>query len=384
MKLRFDESGDIEVFRKLASDLAGDPNVAGLMVLGCDANGWTPDVTDPALKQIPKPVFGGIFPQIIYERKNRERGVLLVGLPVPPEIVIVENLSKPDADYATVLQPHARRWANQTDGDDDTLVVLVDGLSKRIAALVEALFFCFGLEHNCLGGGAGSLSFEQKPCLLTPTGLVADAGIVARLPMRSGIGVAHGWQPISESMKVTAADRNTILSLDWRPAFEVYRELVEAHSGKTFTDSNFFDIAKGYPFGINKLGSEVVVRDPLMVDDHNGLVCVGEVPTGAFVRLLNGSPESLIAAAASARDRARQSAPETNPEQQTALFMDCISRVLFLGDRMVDELNTAAGEYSLFGALTLGEIANNGRDYLEFYNKTSVLGLMCEGPVISP
>ena len=56
--------------------------------------------------------------------------------------------------------------------------------------------------------------------------------------------------------------------------------------------------------------------------------------------------------------------------------MDCISRVLFLGERIVDELETAAGDRELYGALTLGEIADDGRNYLEFYNKTSVLGLL--------
>jgi len=45
-----------------------------------------------------------------------------------------------------------------------------------------------------------------------------------------------------------------------------------------------------------------------------------------------------------------------------------------LGDRFVDELNAVFNKMcSLFGALIIGEFANSGKDYLEFYNKTSVV-----------
>lgn len=376
MIVQFDSQGSVEALAASLRTMEKDPTVQGILVLACDGNEWPPETVDPILKNASKPILGGIFPQIIYDHSNQERGTILVGLPTAPDVAVVSQLSSPDADYSSVLAPYATAWTGKADSQADTLLVFVDGLSTRIAALVESLFYCFGLERNILGGGAGSLSFIQKPCLLTPSGLLGDAALVARLPMRSGIGVSHGWQPISNSMKVTAANYNVIQSLDSRPAYEVYRELVEAHSGRTFTDTNFFDIAKGYPFGINKLGGEVVVRDPLQVDDNQGLICVGEVPKDSFVRILSGTPESLIAAAATARDLALQSAPGPNVDQLTGFFIDCISRVLFLGDRIKDELNTAGGDGPLFGALTLGEIANTGRDYLEFYNKTAVVALL--------
>jgi hypothetical protein len=108
-------------------------------------------------------------------------------------------------------------------------------------------------------------------------------------------------------------------------------------------------------------------------------VCVGEVPEGSFVRILNGTEESLVAAAAKACEKAQQAHKQlTDQPVQLGCFIDCISRVLFMGDNIVNEFAQVSGDYPLFGALTLGEIANSGKDYLEFYNKTAVLGLMSE------
>lgn len=374
MKIRFDEIGDANSFQQIAKELDGDADVKGLMVFACDANGWTQETLAPILQALGKPVFGGIFPQIVHGRNNYEKGFVVVGLPVAPNIVTALGLSDPNADYDQHLEPFVDQWAGGS-ADHETLVVFADGLSKRVTAFVQSLFDCFGLERNFIGGNAGSLSFVQKPCLFTPQGLIADAALVARIPLGIGVGVSHGWQPISEGMRVTESNGTVIQSLDGRSAFEVYRELVEAHSGLKFSDDNFFDIAKCYPFGISKTGAELVVRDPLMTDASGGLVFVCDVPKDCVVKLLNGNPESLLAAATRARKLAEESIPTTSSGGQSAFLIDCISRALFLGDQIGEELERLAGERSLFGAFTLGEIANSGKDYLEFYNKTSVLGV---------
>jgi hypothetical protein len=191
--------------------------------------------------------------------------------------------------------------------------------------------------------------------------------------MPSSIGVAHGWRSISDAFKVTEAIGNRIITLDWRPAFDVYREVVEQHSGLSFASLPFFDIAKAYPFGIAKLDSEMVVRDP-MQEQRGELICIGEVPKGAFVHILYGRPDTVIEAAGHALNLARLDFTPGNPGLM--LFVDCISRVLFLGEEFNQEISAVAcDELPMVGALTLGEIANNGHDYLEFYNKTSVIGL---------
>jgi len=48
-----------------------------------------------------------------------------------------------------------------------TMFVFVDGLTKNIGKCVSILFDNYGLDINYIGGGSGSLSFEQKPSLFT-------------------------------------------------------------------------------------------------------------------------------------------------------------------------------------------------------------------------
>ena len=57
--------------------------------------------------------------------------------------------------------------------------------------------------------------------------------------------------------------------------------------------------------------------------------------------------------------------------------MDCISRVLFLeGDFDLEMKAARIPDLPMVGVLSIGEIANSGQDYLEFYNKTAVVALV--------
>lgn len=377
MKTIFIPDTGVTALQTQLQQLADDPRIQSVLVFAADENHWLPEQINPVLQESRLKLLGGIFPQIIFEQQNFTQGTVLVALEQQLEWAVIRQLSQPDADFDTPLAALADAWDELTG--PSTHLVLVDGLATCIASLIEALFMNFGLEQNHLGGGAGSLSFVQKPCLITPAGLEMDAGLLIRLPLSSGVGVAHGWQPISEPMKVTAANKNLVEQLEWQPAFDTYRGIVEPHAGQVFTADNFFDLAKAYPLGISKLDAEMVVRDPLMLKDNQSMVCVGEVPEGSFVRVLNGSAETLIAAAGQAADLAREAwGKEQESAPELACFIDCISRVLFMENRIVEEFAQVAGDYPLVGALTLGEIANNGQDYLEFYNKTAVLGLLGE------
>ena len=372
MLIKVDRTKSINGLKSCLAEVLSDKNVKGVMILACDKNDYQAKEVDPILQGLNLPVFGGIFPEIIYGNEKLSTGVIVAGLLEEPDVTVIPDLSDDSADYEKLIDERL-----SADKFPVTMFVFVDGLSKRISALIEALFNIFGLEINYIGGGAGSLSFEQKPCLFTNEGLLMDSSLLVSTKIESGIGVKHGWEMIKGPFTVTESIRNKIISLDWKPAFDVYREIVEEHSGKKFTDDNFFDIAKSYPFGIHKLDTENIVRDPLMRGDGKSLICVGEVPENSIIDILNGNRDSLVTAAKDAVKTAEETFISGKKSIKTTLFIDCISRVLFLEEAFQNELEAVFDpDITMIGALTLGEIANSGKDYLEFYNKTAVVAVL--------
>ncbi len=359
-----------EIERALRQLLAED-QVKSILMLLPSGNTFSPSVLDPVLLQANKPVFGGIFAAVLCGEQVLLEGAILLGLPFLVAITVIRELNE---EGAAMLDSRLLDRLPLKAETEQTLFTFVDGLSPNINQLILSLFNEFGLEINYIGGGCGALSFEHMPCVITPQGVLQDAAVLALADCKCGVGVAHGWQPISGAFKVTEVDKNRIISLDWQPAFEVYRQVVEAHSGQCFSHNEFIDLAKSYPFGIAKLADEMVVRDPIRCEE-GALICVGEVRRGAYVHIMHGASDSLIQAALHASALAKSSLGPVVP--QMMIFVDCVSRYLFLQDDFFAELESVqANNLPMIGVLSLGEIANCGQDYLELFNKTAVVGLL--------
>lgn len=373
MTILFDPAGSPANLQEMILSASSISGVDGLMILACEANGFTPENIDAVLNLAPVPIFGGVFPALVYGSDLIRQGTLVAGLPKVLETLFIPDLSNSAVDYETFLD-----WKIPGDESALTMMVFVDGFARRISAFVESLFNNCGLQMNYVGGGAGTLSMSPTPCLFTNKGMKADGAVLALLGLASGVGASHGdWTHLSGPYRVTCSDRNVIHSLDWMPALDVYREIVEAHSGTTLDAGNLLcGSFRTYPFGISRLESEHIMRDPVRACPDKSLVCVGEVPQGAFVSILSGDESSLIRAAGNALDTALKMFP-TKSEAGLDIFFTCISRVLFLGDRFSEEIESVRhGNGPLVGACTIGEIANCGTEYLEFYNKTVVVAVL--------
>ncbi|MDM8556392.1 FIST N-terminal domain-containing protein [Desulfococcaceae bacterium HSG7] len=379
MIIKLDKTGSINGFQDILTQVSSDTRTKGILIMACDNNGYTHESIDEILHSIPQPLFGGVFPAIIHDLQMLRQGVIVAGFTKEIDVHIVPDLSNKTIDFDEVVSEIFPQRVKAK-----TMFVFVDGYSTGINSLIEAFFNVLGLGLNYIGGGAGSinpdaLEMQKTPCLFTNAGLIKDSAILALTDSQSGVGVRHGWEKISGPYKITETEGNVVKSIDWKPAFEVYSNIVKEHSGKTITRENFFDMAKCYPFGMPKLSkSESIVRDPFSVNDENSLILATEIPRESFIDVLTGDPESIVQAAHKAYHCADDMYKGISAEK-TILLIDCISRALFLGDNFKDEIKAVSeADTPLIGALSLGEIANNGQEYLEFFNKTCVVGMLSD------
>lgn len=327
--------------------------------------------------------FGGIFPGIIHDDRKYEEGAIITVLPALEKPFLIKGL-----DTEKIGIPD---FGEKVPGDSDkkyTAIILVDGLTANIALFLAGMFNQLGNSVHYFGGGAGSLSFKQSPCIFSPEGFVRDAAVVTFVKLESSLGVRHGWERIMGPSRpggpivASKTHKNIVAELNWENAFEVYKKTVEGDSGRKLTTEKFYDLAMEYPFGIYKEGAEDIVRDPFAANEKGELICVGEVPENTVLSILKGTKPSLIQAAGQAADDSQKL---EGKKICCTLVADCISRVLFLGEDFVRELETVKKKIRVIdkecvpeGILTIGEISSYGEGLLEFFNKTIVVGVLYE------
>ncbi|MEM9219983.1 MAG: FIST C-terminal domain-containing protein [Cyanobacteria bacterium P01_F01_bin.150] len=362
-----------EIQTAIQKQLQPQDNEVVLILMG-EATGINIDTLVNVLKQDDYCFIGAIFPSVLSAETYSEKGVMLKTIPLatPPHLIrdLNQQVELPEFDAEIDLSEDTQL----------TALIWIDGLTSQISTFLSEMYNNLGNSVRYLGGGAGSLSLQQQPCIFTREGCFQDAAVVVFSPLESQLGVRHGWQRLEGPFPATETHDNTITALNWRNAFEVYKEVVEADGQRAIAADNFFEVAKGYPFGIFKEGQEDIVRDPIVVNDVGELVCVGEVPENALLHILKGDKESLVTSARQAAIEATQGDPNKLTE---CLVVDCISRVLFLGDQFSEELTalktqlaTVSQSTALEGVLTLGEISSYGEGFLEFFNKTIVVGAL--------
>jgi hypothetical protein len=186
------------------------------------------------------------------------------------------------------------------------------------------------------------------------------------------VRIAHGWNIFQGPFLISDAQSHEVKSINYRPAYDFYSQIIEQESDYRFKDNDFFDIAKHFPLGIKDINNDLIVRDPILVN-NNHIQCVGNVPINSMVYLLEGDIDTLVESAEKAAVSLFDSA---NTKASATMVFDCISRVLYMEDEFEKELNVIAkhcSTASLFGVLSIGEIANSQSGAIRLLNKSTVI-----------
>lgn len=355
---------DLKSLEATLNELQNHSKTRAALLFAADKGHPEKKALETVLKLFSKPLMGAIFPEIIADGERYQTGFLVV--PVFQELhTALIDLSGDITVINNTITTHAEAQYIDNPG----IFCFTDALAPQKSALIDSLYDCWGPDANYVGGGAGSLSFKPFPCIIHQDSVVENAAVIGVMDSDIRVGVAHGWTAISEPIKVTETDGNTIISLNWSPAFEVYSQQIKVHSDQDITQENFFDIAKSYPLGLVRLDSEMTIRDPYATENGK-LHIVDSVPESEYIRIMNGNMNSLLEGAKTAM---KASDNHVNNEKSEQFCVDCISRVLYMQEEFVQELALLNQERPMNGVLSIGEIANPGDTVLELFNKTIVV-----------
>ncbi|MGR8929800.1 MAG: FIST signal transduction protein [Gammaproteobacteria bacterium] len=317
-------------------------------------------------------LIGALFPALITLQGFSREGAWLFRFDQTLSTFLIGEIDTSEADPASriakALEPVLP--VKPTTPAIPTLFLIFDGLIPNISSILDSLYLRLADRVKYAGVNAGSETFQSMPCLFDAERTVANGVLGMLMPGRSTAVLEHGFLPPERVMSASSTEGNCIHSIDWRPAFDVYQEIIKTEYGIDLTSENFYNYAVHYPFGILRANGEVVVRIPVAMNTSGTLSCVGEVPENAVLVLLK-APDAVEGTCIA--NLAENLAVSNGPmRQRDMLGFYCAGRRLHLGEGAVlelQELVRRTGVAELAGALSLGEIGcSQAWDYPLFHN----------------
>lgn len=195
------------------------------------------------------------------------------------------------------------------------------------------------------------------------------SGVVVSAAVPIVTQLTQGCAPLEQRHRITAADGNIILSIDDRPALDVYLEVV----GETLA-RNLNRAAHLYLVGLPVSGSDTgdyLVRNVVGIDPKSKLIAIGaEVESGMPLLFCRRDRE---AARADMRRMLERAASQLGRAPRGGIYVSCVAR----GEHMfgaasaeVQMIRDRLGDFPLAGFFANGEICAD-----RLYGYTGVLTL---------
>jgi hypothetical protein len=273
------------------------------------------------------------------------------------------------------------RLAEQLSKQDLVHVfVLSDGLhvngSQLVAGLVENLPPHVTLTGGLAGDGdrfsATFVLWNDVPKIDT----VAVVGLYGK-HLRVRYGSLGGWDSFGPERLITKSKGNILYELDGRNALDLYKKYLGEHADELPASGLL------YPLSLRtKDNTTPVVRTILAVDEtEKSMTFAGDVPEGAYARLMKANFDRLIDGAISAA-KVTGAMLATAPAE-LAILISCVGRKLVLKQRVEEEVEgvrDVLGEQTvLAGFYSYGEISPfTPNAKCELHNQTMTITTLSE------
>ena len=257
------------------------------------------------------------------------------------------------------------------------LLMLTDGMIRDQETILRGCYSVLGASVPLFGGAAAD-GWRMTGTYVMADGKVltdAVAAVMIESDAPLAVAVRHGWRRLGTPMIVTGSENGRVLTLDDRPALDVYLERLGA-SADAYTDVNaFVDFALPRPIGVQRR-SGVEARNVSTEIDLAGRTIGGgsSIDLGGLTWVMEGDEESILAAADAACRDVREALDGREPIGM--LTFSCAALRAVLGDEGIRKegahLEEAAAGVPFAGFYTYGEIARvRGID--GFHNQTLVV-----------
>mgnify|MGYP000276829713 CR=1 FL=1 len=258
------------------------------------------------------------------------------------------------------------------------LFVLSDGHHVNGSQLVKGLKDAIPNPVSLTGGLCGDAARFEKTLVgfdVPEEGNICAIGFYGN-SIQVGYGSMGGWDSFGPERRVTKSENNVLYELDGKSALDLYKEyLGEQAKGLPGTGLLF-------PLSL-KINEEdtPLVRTILDVnEEEKSMTFAGDLPEGAWVRLMKANFDRLIDGASVAATRGLVQSDNS----KVAVLISCVGRKLVLGQRIDEEVESARevlGEDTLFtGFYSYGEISPfTPSATCELHNQTMTITIFSEG-----
>lgn len=258
--------------------------------------------------------------------------------------------------------------------------VLSDGLNINGSELVKGLHKVLPKNVAVTGGLSGDGEDFNETFVFWGKEPKANAIVAVGFygsGLKVGFGSFGGWDPFGPERLVTKSEGNILYEVDGKSALDLYKKYL-GEQAKGLPATGLL-----YPLALREEeGKRGKVRTVLAInEEQQSMTFAGDLPEGAYVRLMKANFDRLIDGAMGAAKISDEAIGSDSPE--LAILISCVGRKMVLKQRIEEEVESTREVFgtstTLTGFYSYGEISPfNPGEPCALHNQTMTITTFSE------